>query len=36
MVKEAAIPSTVQASSTNEGKLRLPTPGQFSGEVPKV
>ena len=35
MVKEAAIPSTVQASSTNEGKPRLPTAGNLAVKCPK-
>jgi acetyl-CoA carboxylase carboxyl transferase subunit beta len=35
MVKEAAIPSTAQAASTNEGKLRLPTAGNLAVKCPK-
>jgi acetyl-CoA carboxylase carboxyl transferase subunit beta len=35
MVKEAAIPSTVQAASTNEGKPRLPTAGNLAVKCPK-
>ncbi|MBV9259478.1 MAG: acetyl-CoA carboxylase carboxyltransferase subunit beta [Ktedonobacteraceae bacterium] len=35
MVKEAAIPSTVQASSLNEGKPRLPTPGNLAVKCAK-
>ncbi len=35
MVKEAAIPSTVQASSMNEGKPRLPTAGNLAVKCPK-
>jgi DNA-directed RNA polymerase subunit M/transcription elongation factor TFIIS len=35
LVKEAAIPSTVQASSTNEGKPRLPTTGNLAVKCPK-
>ena len=35
MVKEAAIPSTAQASSQNEGKPRLPTAGNLAVKCPK-
>src|SRR6266480_6169887 len=35
MVKEAAVPSTVQASSTNDAKPRLPTNGNLAVKCPK-
>lgn len=35
MVKEAAIPSTIHASSLNEGKPRLPTAGNLAVKCPK-
>ncbi len=35
MVKEAAVPSTVQASSTNDAKARLPTNGNLAVKCPK-